>query len=71
MASRRRLRAGSMDDRIAPDVHEFASHLVRDHPLGEAEQKKEAHQCAILSLHTNDHTWYPPYTPDKGELDQK
>ncbi|CAN9089569.1 unnamed protein product [Alternaria alternata] len=42
MASRRKLRAGSMDDRIAPDVHEFASHLVRDHPLGKAEQKKEA-----------------------------
>ncbi|CAN9098223.1 unnamed protein product [Alternaria alternata] len=42
MASRRKLRAGSMDDRIALDVHEFASHLVRDHPLGEAEQKKEA-----------------------------
>ncbi|CAN9116433.1 unnamed protein product [Alternaria alternata] len=104
MASWRKLRAGSMDDRIAPDVHESASHLVRDHPLGEAEQKKEARssshksntlnlkhlpsgvsgaqkpqyvakialeQCAILSLHTNDHTWYPPYTPDKGELDQK
>ncbi|KAH8637084.1 hypothetical protein IG631_08919 [Alternaria alternata] len=54
VASWRKLRAGSMDDRIAPDVHEFASHLVRDHPLGEAEQKKEArsssHKSNTLNL---------------------
>ena len=39
---RRKLRVGRMDDRIAPDVHEFASQLVRDDPLGETEQKTEA-----------------------------
>ncbi|CAI9626341.1 unnamed protein product [Alternaria burnsii] len=54
MASRRKLRAGSMNDRIAPDMHEFASHLIRDHPLGEAEQKKEArsssHKSNTLNL---------------------
>ena len=118
MASRRKLRAGSMDDRIAPDVHEFASHLVRDHPLGEAEQKKEArsssHKSNTLNLkhlpsgvsgaqkpqsvakialeqvsidmlgivhaQTSAPSYRsiptatpgtPPYTPDKGELDQK
>jgi hypothetical protein len=38
----RKLRVGRMDDRIAPDVHEFASQLVRDDPLGETEQKTEA-----------------------------
>jgi hypothetical protein len=40
--TRRKLRVGRMDDRIAPDVHEFASQIVRDDPLGEAEQETDA-----------------------------
>ena len=107
-----------MDDCIAPDMHEFASHLVRDHPLGEAEQKKEArsssHKSNTLNLkhlpsgvsgaqkpqsvakialeqvsidmlgiahaQTSAPSYRsiptatpgtPPYTPDKGELNQK
>ncbi|KAG9187174.1 hypothetical protein G6011_05045 [Alternaria panax] len=40
--TRRKQQAGCIDDRIAPDVHEFASQIVRDDPLGEAEKMTEA-----------------------------
>jgi len=53
MASRRQLRAGRMDDRIAPDVHKFASHLARDNPLGGAEQKTDARSSSHKSYALN------------------